>query len=565
MIQALSIRNFAIIEKLDVEFDKGMTVLTGETGAGKSIIIDAVGLLAGGRGSQHFIRTGADKAVLQGSFVLPKGNVSFTLLDELGIDHDDHEIILQREIHRNGRNVCRVNSMLVNIQTLKRIGETLVDIHGQNEHQELMQPEKHIFMLDEYANGQIATKLEAYKQSYEAYSKLKKAVDKRRANEKEWAQRLDMLKFQVNEIEDAQLQHGEEEKLNSERDRLNNFQKINESLNRSFSALAGDDEISGALDSVGEAMNALASIEDLDSEFKELSGNVNSAFYALQDASQGISRQIDLLEWDDNRLNEIEKRLATIQELKHKYGDSEDQVISYFEKISKELAEMEENELSDSDVENDLMKKQQDLWTRGIELSKIRKSCSKDLVKAIHKQLADLYMEKTVFEVRFSEPKKNTFYRNGIDQLEFYIQPNPGEEMRPLAKIASGGELSRIMLALKMIFSRTQGVTSIIFDEVDTGVSGRVAQAIAEKISDISRESQVLCITHLPQVAAMSDHHYFIAKHVSGGRTETTLAKLTAQHRIDEIARMLAGAEITKLAKQHAKELLDLGEKAKSK
>lgn len=277
-------------------------------------------------------------------------------------------------------------------------------------------------------------------------------------------------------------------------------------------ALDGDDELTGALDSVGEAMNAMASIEDLGNDFKELSENINSAFYALQDASQGISRQIDLLEWDDDRLNEIEKRLETIQELKHKYGDSEAQVISYYDKISAELAEMEANELNDSDVEAQLAEQQTQLWQKGLALSKIREQSAKSLVKAIHQQLADLYMEKTVFEVRFTEPKENTFFHNGIDQLEFYIQPNPGEDMLPLAKIASGGELSRIMLALKMIFSRTQGVTSIIFDEVDTGVSGRVAQAIAEKISDISRESQVLCITHLPQVAAMSDHHFFIAK-----------------------------------------------------
>lgn len=565
MIQALSIRNFAIIEQLEVEFDQGMTVLTGETGAGKSIIIDAVGLLAGGRGSQHFIRTGAEKAVLQGAFIAPKGNVTYQLLDELGIDHDGQEIILQREIHRNGRNVCRVNSMLVNIQTLKRIGETLVDIHGQNEHQELMQPDKHIKMLDEYAHDKLNKQLADYQTSYTAYMKLKKTVENKRSNEKEWAQHLDMLKFQVNEIGEAQLQDGEEEKLSTERDRLNNFQKINEALNHSFVALDGDDELTGALDSVGEAMNAMASIEDLDNDFKELSENINSAFYALQDASQGISRQIDLLEWDDNRLNEIEKRLETIQELKHKYGDSEAQVISYYDKISAELAEMEANELNDSDVEAQLAEQQTQLWQKGLALSKIREQSAKSLVKAIHQQLADLYMEKTVFEVRFTEPKENTFFHNGIDQLEFYIQPNPGEDMLPLAKIASGGELSRIMLALKMIFSRTQGVTSIIFDEVDTGVSGRVAQAIAEKISDISRESQVLCITHLPQVAAMSDHHFFIAKKVADGRTETSLTKLSDKKRIDEIARMLAGSEITKLAKEHAEELLKLGEEAKSK
>lgn len=563
MLQELSIKNFAIIDQLDVTFKRGMTVLTGETGAGKSIIIDAVGLLAGGRGSANFVRTGTDKAIIQGSFTFPDGGTTYRVLDELGIDHDDGSVILQREIHQNGRNTCRVNGMLVNTNTLKRIGETAVDIHGQNEHQELMQPEKHLGMLDEFAGDKVAKLRARYQTIYQRYTQLQSTLENRRTNEKEWAQHLDMLKFQVNEIESANLQPGEEDDLIAERERLDNYQKINDALQRSQMTLTGEDATPGVNDQLSSALQAMQGIADFDPAFKQISASLETAYYALTDAVGDVSSQLDLLEWDEGRLDEIEQRLDVINQLKRKYGDSESQVLKYFDKIAAELKQMQTTDAQADDSEEQVATQETKLHEVGEQLSEARHHAAEKLERAIHGELGDLYMAKTVFAVRFSRPKNEGLLSTGLDHVEFYLRTNPGEDMRPLAKIASGGELSRIMLALKTIFSESQGITSIIFDEVDTGVSGRVAQAIAEKISGIARASQVLCITHLPQVAAMADHHYFIAKQIVGERTETSLTRLNADARIDEIARMSAGTQVTKLALEHASELLALADETK--
>lgn len=562
MLQELSITNFAIIEHLDIAFENGMTVLTGETGAGKSIIIDAVGLLAGGRGSQEFIRTGADKAVLQGMFILPADGVTAQLLDEAGIEHADNTVILQREIAKSGRNTCRINGMLVNTTTLKEIGETIVDIHGQNEHQELMQPEKHLGLLDEFAAPKIRKLKAKYGQQYHDYQQLNQELRQKNANEKEWAQRLDMLNFQVEEITAAHVKVGEEAELTAERDRLDNYQTISQALQQSYTLLAAGEETTGAVDMVGTAMNALEPIANLDPAFNEITMNVKNAFYGLQDAAGQISNQLDLQEFDEGRLDEIEQRLDVLSQLKRKYGDSEQQILDYYQKIAAELAKMTDSEENSEGLAERVTAMKRDLLTTGEALSDKRRAAAKTLQRQIHQELKDLYMDKAVFEVRFKSTNGQIF-KSGLDSVEFYIQTNPGERMRPLAKIASGGELSRMMLALKTIFSESQGITSIIFDEVDTGVSGRVAQAIAEKISGIAHFSQVLCITHLPQVAAMSDHHYFIAKKITGKRTKTSVTKLAQPARVQELARMLAGTKVTKLSLEHAEELLRLADEEK--
>ncbi|QBO36757.1 DNA repair protein RecN [Periweissella cryptocerci] len=556
MLRELSIDNFAIIPHLNVDFSTGMTVLSGETGAGKSIIIDAVGLLAGGRGSQEFIRTGSDKAILQAAFELnQENNLTLQMLDQLGIEHSDGQLILQREIQRSGRNVIRINGILANLATLKQVGETLVDIHGQNEHQELMQPEKHLGMLDEYATKQISALLSAYQAKYQAYQKVLAAVKKKQANEQEWAQRLDMLKFQVEELENAELVAGEEAELMAERDRLNNFQKIVEALEATNANLNGDED-QGALDSVGEAMNVMQSIENIDDQYREISEAIASAFYALQEAANDAVRQSDLLEYDEGRLNEIETRLEQLHQLERKYGDSVEVMMTYLDKIKQEYLEMQTANADGSELEQQLATLTADLQQAGQKLSQVRQTQGEKLAGAIHEQLKDLYMDKAVFSVYF-KPTTN-FFPTGIDDVEFYIQTNPGEDAKPLAKIASGGELSRMMLAMKTIFAQSQGITAIIFDEVDTGVSGRVAQAIAEKIADIASYSQVLTITHLPQVAAMADQHFFIEKKIIGKRTETSLTVLEDDQRAQEIARMLSGTEVTELALANAEELLKL-------
>ncbi|CAI2597095.1 DNA repair protein RecN [Apilactobacillus kunkeei] len=562
MLENLSISDFAIIDHLEIDFSNGMTVLTGETGAGKSIIIDAVGLLAGGRGSQNFIRTGSNKLLIQGLFVFPEDGLTYKVLDDMGIDHSDNSVILQREIYRNGRNICRVNGMLVNTTMLKKIGETIVDIHGQNEHQELMQPERHVHLLDEFGHKQIGDTLAKYQETFDHYQQLKASIKEKRGNEKEWSQRLDMLEFQENEINNAHLEVGEEEELVSQRDHLLNYQKIVDALNMSFSAINGD-ETFNPLDVIGEAKNSMESIEEVDPQFREISDNIKNAFYLLQDASDNISDQMDLQEFDQGRLEEIEERLNVIYGLKRKYGDSIEQILNHYDNVVKELSTMQADQTTGEDLNEQYESIVNKLSDLADELNTKRHAVATKLEESVHDQLSDLYMAKTEFKVNFEKLPIGEFHRYGTERVEFYMRTNPGEAMLPLSRIASGGELSRIMLALKTLFTNMQGVTSIIFDEVDTGVSGRVAQAIAEKISKIAQKSQVLCITHLPQVAAMSDHHYFIEKKIDKNRTKTSIIKLSVQKRVDELARMLSGTTVTDLTLQHANELLKLADETK--
>ena len=553
MLQELSIKDFAIIDEIQISFQPKMTVLTGETGAGKSIIIDALGLLAGGRGSTEFIRKGEKKAVIQGLFTLPREANTYNILEEYGIDSEDGQIILQRDLYRGGRNICRINGMMVNLATLRKVGETLIDIHGQNEHQELMKPENHIDLLDEY-DKKTSELRNQYQVVYQNYRKLKLSMEKKEADEKAWAQRLDMLNFQVKEIGEAGLKINEEDELVEEKNKLDNFQAIHDALELSYQILSG--EKIDVVGNLGNAMNELSDISDLSENLQEINTKISDAFYSLEDIARDISDELDSMEWNGERLNEIEERLELIHQLKRKYGDTIEDILHYHIRIVKELREMENAEQNSEKQERQLSEALEKVKELAIRLSKQRKKSAKKLEKMIHEQLSALYMDKAVFEVKFLNNSK--LYSKGIDKVEFYIQTNPGEEMGPLAKIASGGELSRIMLALKTIFSQKMGVTSIIFDEVDTGVSGRVAQAIAEKISQISNNSQVLCITHLPQVAAIADNHYYISKSVNDGRTETSLEELDEKQKIREIARMLSGSEITELTLKHAEELIKM-------
>ena len=553
MLQELSIKDFAIIDEIQISFQPKMTVLTGETGAGKSIIIDALGLLAGGRGSTEFIRKGEKNAVIQGLFTLPREANTYNILEEYGIDSEDGQIILQRDLYRGGRNICRINGMMVNLATLRKVGETLIDIHGQNEHQELMKPENHIDLLDEY-DKKTSQLRNQYQVVYQNYRKLKLSMEKKEADEKAWVQRLDMLNFQVKEIEEAGLKINEEDELVEEKNKLDNFQAIHDALELSYQILSG--EKIDVVGNLGNAMNELSDVSDLSENLQEINTKISDAFYSLEDAARDISDELDSMEWNGERLNEIEERLELIHQLKRKYGDTIEDILHYHSRIEKELREMENAEQNSEKQERQLSEALEKVKELAIKLSKQRKKSAKKLEKMIHEQLSALYMDKAVFEVKCLNNSK--LYSKGIDKVEFYIQTNPGEEMGPLAKIASGGELSRIMLALKTIFSQKMGVTSIIFDEVDTGVSGRVAQAIAEKISQISNNSQVLCITHLPQVAAIADNHYYISKSVNDGRTETSLKELDEKQKIREIARMLSGSEITELTLKHAEELIKM-------
>lgn len=557
MLLELTIENFAIIPKLHLSFHQGMTALTGETGAGKSIIIDAMGLLAGSCGSSDYIRQGADKCLLEGLFELPQQKGFRQVMDELGIDYSDELLIVQRDMSLSGKNICRVNGRTVTLANLRRIGMYLVDIQGQNEHQELLQAEKHLSLMDSFGSQKFQQQLVNYHTHYHEFRQLEKRVRKIQLNEQSYVQRMDMLRFQQEEIEQADLQPNEEELLVEERDKLSNFQKIVDALAKAYGMLSS--ETGDSLDGISIAFNEIQGISHLDMEYEQISENIQNAYYLLQDAASDISRQMDHLELDEERLEEVVLRLEIIRQLKRKYGDSVPAILAYYEKISDELSAATITEGQLEELELQLEEKEQSVWQLAEELHQQRQQIAQQLEREILQELSELYMENTQFDVHFEESK--ILRETGFDQVEFYLSTNPGEPLKSLVKVASGGELSRILLALKTIFSKTQEMTSIVFDEVDTGVSGRVAQAIAEKIAKIARNSQVLCITHLPQVAAVADYQYFISKAVKEGRTQTHVAKLTNEERVEEVARMLAGAKITELTLEHARELLRIAGK----
>lgn len=554
MLLELSIKDFAIIEKLDASFRQGMTVLTGETGAGKSIIIDAVGLLAGGRGSVDFVRTGADKAVLQGVFDIAEIANTKTVLEELGIE-PTNDLVITRELLKTGRSVCRVNGTIVNLNSLKKIGQTLIDIHGQNEHQELMDSDKHLRLLEQFDYAAVADTKQRYQAAFKAYTKLNRRLNQSLKNEHEWNQRVDMLQFQVDEIKAANLIEGEDEELEKRRDQLVNFQSISDALAASFQVLESEEGVS-ATDQIGNVMQEMQGIADYDEEYEQIADEVQNAYYSLEDVTNRVRSAIDSMEWNPAELDEVEQRLETIRQLKKKYGNSITEILKYLSRIENELAEMTGAGQNLDDLAVEVEKRLQETKQLGTQLTNLRQKMALKLEQAVRDQLAGLYMEKTQFKVQFNSKKVPEL--DGLDDVEFLIQPNPGEDLKPLAKIASGGELSRIMLALKTIFARNEGVTSIIFDEVDTGVSGRVAQAIADKIHEISNHSQVLCISHLPQVAARADYQLHVAKKVVKGRTMTNLTALDDEGRVNEIAKMLAGVDLTELSLEHARELLQM-------
>lgn len=553
----LHIHNFAIIEDISLEFHNGMTVLTGETGAGKSIIIDAVSLLAGGRGSADFVRHGTNKCTLEGHFTMPKSNALLELLEEESIESDPNQLVIQREIYQNGRSVCRVNGSVVTINSLKVIGSYLIDIHGQNEHQELMQNENHIHLLDHYGSESLRTLFEDYSKTYGEYRFTLRQFNDWQDKEQELAQKIDILRFQTDEIEEANLIIGEEEELEEEERRLTNFQNITEALTFSYQAL--QDGEPSALEMVGKAMDEMKNVADVDQSLKDISETLTNSFYILQELATDVFNELDRQEYDEDRLNEIASRLNLIQQLKRKYGSSIQEILDFYEESIEELTLIQGGAKSKTELLEKLEKLKKELVSKGKKLSTNRRKVAKSLETSIHEQLQGLYMDKVIFVVEFKneldEMSAINSTRYGLDEIEFYISTNPGEPLKPLTRIASGGELSRMMLAMKSIFARSQGVTSIIFDEIDTGVSGRVAQSIAEKIYSISTHSQVLCITHLPQVAAIANNHLYVKKATFKDRTTTEANILTENERVEEIARMLSGSETTKAAIQAAKEL----------
>ncbi|WP_163102645.1 DNA repair protein RecN [Peribacillus alkalitolerans] len=561
MLIELSIKNFAIIEALSLSFRKGLTVLTGETGAGKSIIIDAINLLAGGRGSSEFVRHGEDKAELEGLFSIDESKHPVKeKAEEFGIDISEGMIVLRRDISESGKSICRVNGKLVTLAILREIGRSLIDIHGQHEHQELMDNSFHLPLLDQFGGEKITKALQDYQSLYKKYDELTKQWEKLNQNEQQMAHRLDLIKFQVEEIQRADLKLNEDDELLEEKKKINNFERIYEGLTTAYQSLRGEQR---AMDWLARAMDELEEAAALDLNYKSSSEQVSNSFYILEEVASSIRSNLDLLEYDPERLEMIESRLNELNGLKRKYGKNIEDILDYFHKIEAEMETIQNREVHVNQLEKEMDKVKSGLLLKAATLSKLRQSFANKLTTYIHQELKELYMEKTVFEVRFlqmgndSNVETVNIRKNGLDEVEFYISTNPGEPLKPLSKVASGGELSRIMLALKNIFSKHQGITSIIFDEVDTGVSGRVAQSIGEKIYRVAVDSQVLCISHLPQVAALADTHLFISKEMEKGRTRTSVKALNEEEQIKEIGRMISGVEITELTKQHAKELLE--------
>ncbi|UOY93940.1 DNA repair protein RecN [Ectobacillus sp. JY-23] len=565
MLSELSIKNFAIIEALNISFEKGLTVLSGETGAGKSIIIDAIHLLVGGRGSAEFVRYETEKAEIEGLFYLDdEQHPCIEKLQEFDIDVSDGMMILKRDISATGKSTCRINGKLVTLSMLKDIGKTLVDIHGQHETQDLMSEDRHMFLLDSFNNDAVSKQLERYRSYFEQYEQTKRKLNSLTNNEQQMAHRLDLIQFQLEEIRRADLQVGEDEELLEERVKISNFEKIYKSLSDAYRSLAGDD---CGLDHVRHAMNEVEAVSDLDTSLQGIHESVANSYYLLEDMTYQLREKLDMMEYDPARLDYIETRLNEIRTLKRKYGESVQDILMYADKIEEEIATIENKDIHIEATRKQLKQLEEQAMTEAMKLSDLRHSLAVHLTEAIHKELQELYMAKTTFKIMLDKQLGGVddpvvdgvsirLTSTGYDQVEFYISTNPGEPLKPLSKVASGGELSRIILALKSIFSKHQGVTSVIFDEVDTGVSGRVAQAIAEKIYRVSIGSQVLCITHLPQVASMADTHLFIRKQIEDNRTKTSVAKLKDEEKVIEIARMISGVEITDVTTQHARELL---------
>ena len=555
MLLEISIKNFAIIEAISLNFEKGMTVLTGETGAGKSIIIDAMNMMLGARATTDVIRHGAPKAEIEGLFSVENSHALQMIFDEQGIELGD-EIIIRREILQNGRSVSRVNGQMVNLSVLRSIGQYLVDIHGQHDQEELMRPQLHIQMLDGFGDADFLELKQAYQTNFDAYRKMRKQLLEIKKNQEEHRARIEMLEFQMAEIESASLQPGEDLKLNQERDKLLNHKNIADTLTNAYTML--DNEEFSSLANVRSAMNDMESLEEYDVEYREISNSLSESYYVLEDVTKRLEDIIESLDFDGNRLMQIESRLDLIHAITRKYGGNVDDVLMYFAKITEEYNLLTGNHLSSDDMEAELKKLEVSLVDLASKLASARHNLAQQLEIEIQQELKDLYMDKARFQVQFTKGK---FTREGNESVEFYISTNPGEDFKPLVKVASGGELSRLMLAIKSAFSRKEGKTSIVFDEVDTGVSGRVAQAIAQKIHKIGQNGQVLAISHLPQVIAIADYQFFIEKISNDHSTVSTVRLLTVEERVEEVAKMLAGENVTEAALSQARELLQSKEK----
>ncbi|EJD5659296.1 DNA repair protein RecN [Staphylococcus pseudintermedius] len=559
MLQSLSIKQFAIIDTLDIQFSDGLTVLSGETGAGKSIIIDAIGQLIGMRASSEFVRHGEKKAIIEGIFDIDDATDAIRQLETLGIDINEDFLIVKREIFSSGKSICRINNQTVTLQDLRQVMQSLLDIHGQYETQSLLKQKYHVELLDRYADGEYIKELQQYAQSYEQHQEKIKELEALESADQALLQRLDLMKFQYDELKEAQLKEGEIEQLEIDIKRIQNSENLSLALNAAYVTLTDEHAITDRLYTLSSELQNVNQI--LPETFEKLKEEVDQFYYTLEDAKHQIYEEINQTEFDEQYLNELESRMNLLNNLKRKYGKDISDLMIYQEKIADEINKIENYEESTSKLREEIQQLSQQVQEDGEKLTKARRIVARQLRDRIVNEIQYLQMKDANLEISFKPYE--TPQKDGLERIEFLISPNKGEPLKSLNKIASGGELSRIMLALKSIFVRAHGQTAILFDEVDSGVSGQAAQKMAEKMKDIASVIQVICISHLPQVASMSDHHLYISKHEKDDRTTTTVRELTGDARIDEIARMISGATVTELTRQNAKEMIEQNQKHK--
>jgi len=552
MLQTLSIKQFAIIDELDINFSDGLTVMSGETGSGKSIIIDAIGQLIGMRASSDYVRHGEKKAIIEGIFDIDESKDAINILESLAIDVDEDFLLVKREIFSSGKSICRINNQTVTLQDLRKVMQELLDIHGQHETQSLLKQKYHLQLLDDYADNQYSDLLNQYQLSYNQYKNKRKELEELESADQALLQRLDLMKFQLEELTEASLKEGEVDQLESDIKRIQKSEKLNLALNNAHQVLTDESAIP---DRLYELSNYLQTINDIVPEkFVRLKEDIDQFYYMLEDAKHEIYDEMANTEFDEQVLNEYESRMNLLNNLKRKYGKDITELIAYQSKLANEIDKIENYEQSTSQLREEIKTLYNEVIDIGKKLSQERRRVARELRDHIVSEIQNLQMKDANLEISFKPLDELTI--EGIEFVEFLISPNRGEPLKSLNKIASGGELSRIMLALKSIFVKSRGQTAILFDEVDSGVSGQAAQKMAEKMRDIAQYIQVICISHLPQVASMSDHHLLISKASNADRTTTQVKELKDENKIDEIARMISGASVTELTRENAKEMI---------
>lgn len=547
MLSLLHIENIAVIESAEISFDQGFNVLTGETGAGKSIVIDAISAILGERAYRDMIRTGTAKASVRAVFTeVPE----YPWFRENGVEYDP-ETVIQREIYLDGKNVCRVNGSLVSVSILRKLGIQLINIHGQHDSASLFDEDNHLTFLDAFADNEGLR--QDYGEKYAAVAKLRREIDALTMDEGEKLRRMETLKYQIAEIEKAELEPGEDEALEERRKILQNAEKLSNGMEEAVECLYGGEDTDGAAGLLAQAEHALAKLSRFSDSFSAMHEKVADLMYQVQDAAEEVRDARDDLSYSADELEQIESRLDVIHKLRRKYGVNCEDILSYLDKAKKELDEIE---FADDHLEwlkGKLKKAEDAAWKAALVLRENRKIAAKALSERILSELAQLDMPRVQFACEFRELELTA---NGADAVAFYMSANAGEALKPMSKVASGGELARIMLAMKNVLAEKDQVGTLIFDEVDTGVSGRAAQKVAQKLRSVAAHKQVLCVTHLPQLAALANTHLLIAKTERDGRTYTSVTPLDFEGRKRELARIIGGASITETTLKSAEEML---------